>query len=97
MPSSVAGRMRSLADAYVCEVYSLDGGDLVTRSCVDCGGRADDEIGARRPLATRRAAQRAIESQQPVAVYYAATDHRMSAEERRHFLCRGIRRASACR
>ncbi len=87
--SSVAGRMRSLADADVCEVYGLEGDDLVTRSCVDRHGRDDDEIGARRPLATRYAAQRAIESQQPVAVYDAANDEDMSPEERHHFLSSG--------
>ena len=88
----MAGRMRSLADAEVCEVYSLEGADLVTRSCVDRDGRARRRVGARRPLATRRAAQRAIESQQPVAVYDAATDDGLSAGGRRHLLASGYPR-----
>ena len=86
---SVAGRMRTLADAEVCEVYSLEGADLVTRSCVDRNGRDDAEIGVRRPLSARRAAQRAVATRRPVAVRDAATEEDMGPEERVHFLTSG--------
>ncbi len=83
---SVADRMRGLADAEECEISGLEGPDIVVRIAVGRDGRHDGEVGARRPIGARRAAQRAIETRQPVAVYDASADEGLSSEERALFL-----------
>ena len=83
---SVAERMRGLAGAEECEIVGLERPHLVVRIAVGPDGRNDAEVGARRPIDARHAAQRAIETRQPVAVYDASADDSLGPQERALFL-----------
>jgi diguanylate cyclase (GGDEF)-like protein/excisionase family DNA binding protein len=81
--SSVAERMRSLVDAESCDVYYLEGDELVTLMSVDRKGRSPRDIGSRYSVGPLTAARTTIAERRPFAIVGAATDPRLTEDDRR--------------
>jgi diguanylate cyclase (GGDEF)-like protein/excisionase family DNA binding protein len=93
---SVAERMRSLADSDACEIYHLQGEELVSLMSVGRDGVSHKDIGDRYPVSGHTAAEVAVRTRQPFVITDVATDPRLTAHDRHYWESFGFSASVRC-